>query len=414
MKLRALHIERYRAIRSLDLSFLDQLGRVRPVTVLAGPNGSGKTSVLYAIVQVLRDLAKTPIHDVPAADEFDVHRYGSVSGAVLHEGPAQACVDLELELSEGERRAIAAYHDSDRFKLVRANWPAALDRHFDGRIRLIWEYPAAPVELGTSGPPINLPFTISPSNAHLWILARQVMLGLTSNSSVFAAPLPMRDQIGNLCLFSQDRSLAQHVLGETGPEAPDGTSNPIKKGRRDPDSVTEILKYLSTYATQRDRPLPEAANPEHRIRKQLLALCPPIEYLGYRYQDDDPIGAPYFRNGPAGAVYPLSKAASGLQVILEYLVRLNYPRPLNNSLILIDEPEVHLHPGWARRLYTGLSQLGDGNQFILSTHSAELRAMAAEEGALIDLGDLDAGAIGETGPTAPTGTAADVAEGSQG
>ena len=36
------------------LSFEDALGRVQPVTVLAGPNGCGKTSILFAVIQALR------------------------------------------------------------------------------------------------------------------------------------------------------------------------------------------------------------------------------------------------------------------------------------------------------------------------------------------------------------------------
>jgi recombinational DNA repair ATPase RecF len=54
MKLRSLNIERFRAIEAMNLSFEDPFGEVRPLTVIAGPNGIGKTSVLYAVVQTLR------------------------------------------------------------------------------------------------------------------------------------------------------------------------------------------------------------------------------------------------------------------------------------------------------------------------------------------------------------------------
>lgn len=51
------------------------------------------------------------------------------------------------------------------------------------------------------------------------------------------------------------------------------------------------------------------------------------------------------------STYPLHMAASGEQVIIEYLARLTYPSPMNHSIILIDEPEIHLHPAWIRQLY---------------------------------------------------------------
>jgi predicted ATP-dependent endonuclease of OLD family len=61
---------------------------------------------------------------------------------------------------------------------------------------------------------------------------------------------------------------------------------------------------------------------------------------------------------------------------------------VHNSLILIDEPELHLHPKWIRQLYRALPLMGDNNQFILVTHSIELKQMAAEDNALIPFGDL--------------------------
>lgn len=105
------------------------------------------------------------------------------------------------------------------------------------------------------------------------------------------------------------------------------------------------------------------------------------------YQPDDPVGAPYFKDGDS--IYPLDMAASGEQIIIEYLTRLTYPSPMNRSLILIDEPEVHLHPGWIRQLYRALPQIGKDNQYILTTHSLELRAMAAEDGVLVDMGEME-------------------------
>jgi len=54
MHLRRLQIKNFRAISDQRLNFEDAMGHVRPISVIAGPNGSGKTSVLFAIVQALR------------------------------------------------------------------------------------------------------------------------------------------------------------------------------------------------------------------------------------------------------------------------------------------------------------------------------------------------------------------------
>lgn len=53
LKLRRIVLERFRGIESLELDFLDPRGNPSPVTVLGGPNGSGKTCVLEACVMAL-------------------------------------------------------------------------------------------------------------------------------------------------------------------------------------------------------------------------------------------------------------------------------------------------------------------------------------------------------------------------
>ena len=49
MKLESLSIRDFRGIESLDLSFKDELGLIRDIVPIVGPNTSGKTSILDAI-----------------------------------------------------------------------------------------------------------------------------------------------------------------------------------------------------------------------------------------------------------------------------------------------------------------------------------------------------------------------------
>src|SRR5436309_14813763 len=85
MKLRKVRIENFRAIKETEIVFADALGAIRPVTVLAGPNGSGKTSVLFAIVQALRGVMGYRTSDVAEPDGSDIHIPHSVGG--LPTGP---------------------------------------------------------------------------------------------------------------------------------------------------------------------------------------------------------------------------------------------------------------------------------------------------------------------------------------
>jgi len=49
MYLKSLHLKNLKRVRDLELSFVDAGGKPRPVTVLIGPNGTAKTSILQAI-----------------------------------------------------------------------------------------------------------------------------------------------------------------------------------------------------------------------------------------------------------------------------------------------------------------------------------------------------------------------------
>ncbi len=46
IKLRKLHIENYRMLKDFNIDFTNNSGRPLPIIVLAGINGSGKTSLL--------------------------------------------------------------------------------------------------------------------------------------------------------------------------------------------------------------------------------------------------------------------------------------------------------------------------------------------------------------------------------
>ena len=88
---------------------------------------------------------------------------------------------------------------------------------------------------------------------------------------------------------------------------------------------------------------------ESQLQERFKRICDPKEYLGYW------IDHPRYGETPLlsenSREYPFRSAASGELVILHYLTKFTFPRPVHNSLILIDEPELHLHPGWIRQLY---------------------------------------------------------------
>jgi len=51
---------------------------------------------------------------------------------------------------------------------------------------------------------------------------------------------------------------------------------------------------------------------------------------------------------------------------------------INNSVIIIDELELHLHPPLQQTLVRALSEIGHNNQFIFTTHSNSVVTMFDE------------------------------------
>jgi len=56
-----------------------------------------------------------------------------------------------------------------------------------------------------------------------------------------------------------------------------------------------------------------------------------------------------------------------LNIVFDFILR----RP-SDCIVFFDEPELHLHPELANKLINTLKTVGEGNQFIFCTHSAEL------------------------------------------
>lgn len=383
MKIISVHIHNFRAIEELSLHFTDNVGSSRPVTVLAGPNGCGKTTTLFAIVQALRGVMGYRTSDVPAPTNDDIRSPRSPAGRYVME-PAVVTVEIELAFDSEEQKAIP-----ELLERLGKGKPPVLD---DGRLRVRWQYPPGFDSDGSRRNWWSASVDPPESGVRAWLQARK--WAIQSRDSGIRNEFLSR--VGGIVFFPQDRNLVTRVVSETGRLSGGENSGGVDDDGDDDDqmgrsaprerSIAEILHYLSDYAKNRRPELPEEQNWEQRIRSIFHKICAPKKYLGYAYRPDDlEHGVPLLQDGDDE--YPVSHAASGEQIVLEYVTRLTFPSPHDRSVILIDEPEVHLHPAWVRKLYLALPQIGTANQYILTTHSGELRRRAASDNALRDLGD---------------------------
>jgi len=86
---------------------------------------------------------------------------------------------------------------------------------------------------------------------------------------------------------------------------------------------------------------------------------------------------PVFRNH-AGKEFDITELSSGEKQLFIRMMTLRMIEA-NNSVILVDEPEISLHPRWQQKILRLYENVGKNNQIIAATHSPHLLSSAAKE-----------------------------------
>lgn len=96
---------------------------------------------------------------------------------------------------------------------------------------------------------------------------------------------------------------------------------------------------------------------------------------------------PLFKIKDTGEMHSADELSAGEKQIFfrgGSLLQMN----LNNSVILIDEPELSLHPEWQQKILNFYKEIGENNQIIIATHSPHIVSSCKKE-EVIALGRSD-------------------------
>ncbi len=357
MRIREIYFHNVRAFRGEHrISFVDPLtDQVRPVTVIAGTNGTGKTTIFDTIEELLRFALDPRVGHHPLIDE--IARTGF------------ACLTLELDPSPLVEAGIA-------------NFPAPLLHLIAGRKDL------APESIEKVWP--NAIFYI-PDYPYHWHGSPAHVLQSQLTEEVHLMQDGEAILRGGLVYFPQTRQLFPQTPtpGGVQPEPPHrewiSRVMPPNQWRGSLESMWVWQNYLDLEAYKEGSPtdhlkpfvetVEEVLGDERRVTIREGRVLVPV---GWRQNGDEP------------AKVQLDQLPSGEQQCLLLFGELARRRRLD-GVILVDEPETSLHPTLQRLVVYQLRKLARNwhSQLILATHSIEvLRAVHRLE--CINLDYLDA------------------------
>jgi ABC-type cobalamin/Fe3+-siderophores transport system ATPase subunit len=149
------------------------------------------------------------------------------------------------------------------------------------------------------------------------------------------------------------------------------------------DRWTTFMNYIHQKSAARDKKLADELKKNPKNGEQIIKEHPdPLEKYkeiftsllpGKILQDIDPAKPREFQfKESTGEVLPFSSLSSGEQEVVKVLFDV-VRKEIKHSVVIVDEPELHLHPTLTFKLIETLKTIGDHtNQFIFLTHSADL------------------------------------------
>ncbi len=355
MKLESVRIRDFRCIGDLTIDFTDDLGRVRDVTVLAGPNASGKTSALDAIAAALCPATQVcwPRSEMRLAPSRVVRK-----GAIQTE--VQAKVRFSDEEIDTVRRLVS---------LANEEWMVPHERSIEVR----WAYPDPQREHRYG----RLEFR--PKRGWIdfegrWRVAHSLHLPQVGFDWFRTA--------GGVFTFDQERAVGKKIPREVWAIISGEVQGDEPSDRYTTDP-RELLLALAVRAQARQEDTSDGVGEAYgALRKYYAEICRPRSIVGPVNMED---GLEMeFSDGAVTS--PYNELSSGEKMVLSLLARIAEER-IHSSIVLIDEIELHLHPLWQRKLLGALPQMGSNNQFIVTTHSPHVRDVTPPQ-AMCNLGEL--------------------------
>ena len=346
MKIHTIKIKNFRAIENSAFDFTDSLSKPKKLNLIVGANGSGKTSILDAILIVVR-LLENPYHPrLRDALEFSVAQIVRGSGR-------QAQIEFEYSRDEDEMQVI-----NQVFSALEKQAP--LQFHYNEPAVVVWKYPKKGDFYS------NTNFLVESENSLAEVLGARGEISQAVNMKLI--PPSLFQRVGGVCYLDQRRSFkaVQNM-----------SSEPLENLPFD-----DVLSRLSVYYRKHFNWNTEKYGESywHQIQRLFNKVCYPVKLIRLESGPDYDTLIVEHNN----TQYDLLQMSSGEHQVLRILVGMVAEVAIN-SIVLIDEVELHLHPVWQERLIEALRDEPLNNQYIFTSHSPFVRQLFFDN-EIIELG----------------------------
>lgn len=372
MKLRRVSVTNVRSFLSPAELILDG-----DISIIIGPNGGGKTNLLDIITTTLRryfikswTLERAPQDDRPDAEAFrSTEDYDQVALQAHSRGQGEQIVEVDLEVTARDTANIAEMiAKAKKYNYLK-------DTKYRGTdLSVVGTWPEQPLVAGhvirytvRNGQLVN-PQEQAERLFLQYLNFFEVVNWLPNETDVPTLSMPMLSLPVTRTLggMSSSVSLPGFNEGDEKRQADRATS----RGQGQAAMRLAIGRLARKY---RLLELGNDTNEKFYADPQVQLLTASLKSLGFEWQlqNINPISNDYdVRLAKEGHSFLVGNASSGEKELLTYVFAI-YALNVRDAVIVIDEPELHLHPRWQALLLNLFERLAadTGNQFVMATHS---------------------------------------------
>jgi predicted ATPase len=323
MKIKKLILKNYKVFDHLELDFTDKNGQVLDTIVLAGLNGTGKTTIL----ELLTDLMN---------GELKIGNFQEDTEVIIEVIVANECEFPHYAIHTEEKPYFPVLKYSDTEKIIVAH--------------IIKNDVFYKILGGGYGKDVTLSRIISSNHQRLF-----------SNS------------------FSGTQCVGVYILSEDNSDKENKTY-PIYKASLDIGSK-HIKKYL-TDNIQKQVFENIDKTPRQIFETQVNKLNTIFDGLNIESKLTEISDKDLIFRSINGFSIGFDSLSSG-EKMLYFMGFMLKSLDINNGVIMIDQPEDALHPKWQQQITEFFKQIGIGNQVILATHSPQIIASVHPESVFI-------------------------------